>query len=113
MSTTRRYDSPARRAKAQETEANILEAAAALFAERGYVATSLAAVAERAGVNARTVYKVFGTKVRLLSRLVDVAIVGDQEAVPVAERSWAAAAFDAASRTRAGPCLRRGRSAAS
>src|SRR6266576_2415371 len=95
MTTTRRYDSPARRAKAQETEAKILDAAAALFAERGYVATSLAAVAERAGVNARTVYKVFGSKVRLLSRFVDVAIVGDQEAVPVAERSWAEAAFNA------------------
>ena len=95
VTTTRRYDSPARRAKAQETEAKILDAAAALFAERGYVATSLAAVAERAGVNARTVYKVFGTKVRLLSRFVDVAIVGDQEAIPVAERSWAEAAFNA------------------
>lgn len=95
MSTTRRYDSPARRAKAQETEAKILDAAAALFAERGYVATSLAAVAERAGVNARTVYKVFGTKVRLLSRFVDVAIVGDQEDIPVAERPWAEAAFNA------------------
>jgi AcrR family transcriptional regulator len=93
--TTRRYDSPARRAKAQDTEARILDAARALFAERGYVATSLAAVAERAGVNARTVYKVFGTKVRLLSRFVDVAIVGDQEAIPVAERSWAEAAFNA------------------
>jgi AcrR family transcriptional regulator len=92
---TRSYDSPARRAKAQETEARILDAAAALFAERGYVATSLAAVAERAGVNARTVYKVFGTKVRLLSRFVDVAIVGDQEAIPVAERSWTEAAFNA------------------
>src|SRR4051812_48819491 len=93
--STRHYDSPARRAKAQETEAKILDAAAALFAERGYVATSLAAVAERAGVNARTVYKVFGTKVRLLSRFVDVAIVGDQETIPVAERSWAKAAFNA------------------
>ena len=92
---TRRYDSPARRAKAQETEARILDAAATLFAERGYVATSLAAVAEHAGVNARTVYKVFGTKVRLLSRLVDVAMVGDQDAIPVAERSWAATAFNA------------------
>ena len=92
---TRRYDSPARRAKAQETEARILEAAAAVFAERGYVAASLAAVAERAGVNSRTVYKVFGSKVRLLSRLVDVAIVGDQDAIPVAQRSWAATAFNA------------------
>ncbi|MEY2443538.1 MAG: hypothetical protein QOE00_118 [Ilumatobacteraceae bacterium] len=92
----RRYDSPVRRAKAQETERRIIDAAATLFVDGGYVATSLAAVADRAEVDPRTVYKVFGSKVGLLSRLVDVAIVGDQEAVPVADRSWAADAFGAA-----------------
>lgn len=97
QSATRRYDSPARRAKALATEARILDAAATVFAEHGYVATSLAAVAELAGVNPRTMYKIFGNKVGLLSRLVDVAIVGDQEAIPVAERSWAALAYTAPS----------------
>ena len=92
----RRYDSPVRRAKAQRTERRIIDAAATLFVDGGYVATSLAAVADRAEVDPRTVYKVFGSKVGLLSRLVDVAIVGDQEAVPVADRSWAADAFGAA-----------------
>jgi AcrR family transcriptional regulator len=91
----RSYDSPVRRAKAQETERRVLAAAEALFAERGYVGTSLAAIAEEAGINARTVYKVFGTKVALLSRLVDVAMVGDQEAIAVADRPWATAAFTA------------------
>jgi AcrR family transcriptional regulator len=91
----RRYDSPIRRAHAKETELRILAAAQTLFSERGYVGTSLAAIAERAEVNARTVYKIFGTKVALLSRLVDVAIVGDQDAIPVAARAWAAAAFTA------------------
>lgn len=91
----RPYDSPVRRAQAQETELRILGAAHALFAERGYVATSLAAIADRAEVNARTVYKIFGTKVALLSRLVDVAIVGDQTAIPVAARAWAEAAYRA------------------
>src|SRR4051812_507787 len=90
----RRYDSPIRRARALETETRILEAADALFAERGYVGTSLAAIAARAGINARTLYKVFDSKVVLLSRLVDVSIVGDHAAVAVAERPWAAAAFD-------------------
>jgi len=93
--TTRRYDSPVRRERALETERRILTAAAAAFAETGYVGTSLAAIAGAAGVNPRTVYKVFGTKVRLLSRLVDVAMVGDQAAVPVAGRSWALDAFTA------------------
>jgi AcrR family transcriptional regulator len=91
----RRYDSPVRRAKAQETERRIIDAAATLFIHHGYVATSLAAVADRAGVDPRTVYKVCGSKVGLLSRLVDVAMVGDQEAVPVAARSWAVDAFGA------------------
>lgn len=92
----RAYDSPLRRARARETERRVLAAAEALFAERGYVGTSLAVVAERAEVNPRTVYKVFRSKVALLSRLVDVAIVGDQEVIPVADRPWAAAAFNAA-----------------
>ena len=89
----RRYDSPIRRARALETEARILEAAEALFAERGYVGTSLAAIAEQAGINARTLYKVFETKVQLLSRLVDVSIVGDQADVAVSERDWSVGAF--------------------
>jgi AcrR family transcriptional regulator len=91
----RRYDSPVRRARALETERRITEAAATLFTELGYVGTSLAAVADRAEVDPRTLYKVFGTKVGLLSRLVDIAIVGDQDAVPVAARSWAVDAFGA------------------
>ena len=37
----------------------------------------------------------FGTKVGLLSRLVDVTMVGDQEAVPVVGRPWARDAFTA------------------
>ena len=78
VESTRRYDSPVRRARALETEHRIMDAADALFAERGYVGTSLAAIAERAGINPRTLYKVFDSKVALLSRLVDVAIVGDQ-----------------------------------
>ena len=91
----RRYDSPVRRERALETERRILRAAATAFADTGYVGTSLAVIANEAGVNPRTVYKVFGTKVGLLSRLVDVAMVGDQEAVPVAGRSWTLDAFRA------------------
>ena len=55
----------------------------------------MVAIAERAGIDPRTVYKIFGSKVGLLSRLVDVAMVGDQEAIPVMERPWAMAALDA------------------
>ena len=92
---SRPYNSPVRRAGAVETERRILDAAAALFAERGYVGTSLAAIAGQAGINPRTLYKVFDSKVDLLSRLVDVAIVGDLAEVAVSDRSWAAGAFEA------------------
>lgn len=91
--TPRPYDSPVRRARAFETETRILNAAEQLFTERGYVGTSLAAIAERAEINARTLYKVFATKVELLSRLVDVSMVGDQAEVGVAEREWSLGAF--------------------
>jgi AcrR family transcriptional regulator len=95
-STSRRpYDSPLRREQARQTERRILDAAEALFTERGYVGTSLAAVAERAGLNPRTVYKVVGTKVALLDRLVGVAMAGDQDAIAVMDRDWATAAFGA------------------
>lgn len=95
VSGARHYESPVRRAKARATERRIIDAAATLYTAHGYVATSLAAVADRADVDPRTVYKVFGSKVGLLSRLVDIAMVGDQEAVPVADRTWAADAFGA------------------
>jgi AcrR family transcriptional regulator len=68
------------------TEAELIEAARALFLDQGYVATTLAQIAERAGVAARTVYVRFGTKASLFKRVVDVALVGDAEAIDVAHR---------------------------
>jgi AcrR family transcriptional regulator len=90
---------PLRQAQVAHTEQRILAAATELFLAGGYLATALAAVAERAQVGARTVYVRFGTKAALFKRVVDVAIVGDTEAVDVLGREWAQAAFTAATRT--------------
>jgi len=68
------------------TEAELIGAARELFLDQSYVATTLAQVAERAGVSARTVYVRFGTKAALLRRVVDQALVGDAEPVDVAHR---------------------------
>jgi AcrR family transcriptional regulator len=68
------------------TEAQLIEAASVLFCDQGYVATTLAQIAERAGVAARTVYVRFGTKAALFSRVIDQALVGDAEPVDVAHR---------------------------
>ena len=69
-----------------QTEAQLIGAASVLFLDQGYVATTLAQIAERAGVAARTVYVRFGTKAALFSRVVDQALVGDAEPVDVAHR---------------------------
>ncbi|MEP7023013.1 MAG: helix-turn-helix domain-containing protein, partial [Actinomycetota bacterium] len=85
-----------RQAQVAQTEDRILAAATELFLADGYLATSLAAVAQRAGVGARTVYVRFGTKAALFKRVVDVAIVGDTQPVDVLGRDWMLAALTAA-----------------
>ena len=58
-----------RQRQALETRRAIAHAARSLFAERGYAATSVEAVAEKAGVAARTVYASFGTKKAILGAI--------------------------------------------
>ena len=56
-----------RQQQAAATRDRIAEAARELFAERGYGATSIDAIAAAAGVAVRTVYTAFGTKREMLS----------------------------------------------
>ncbi len=84
----RRYDSPRRREQAAATRQAILEAAERLFAERGYVGTSVAEIAREARVSLKTVHAVFGTKAEVLRSLWNLRMRGDEEPVPMAERPW-------------------------
>jgi TetR/AcrR family transcriptional regulator of autoinduction and epiphytic fitness len=84
----RRYESPRRREQARATRRAVLDAARGLFVELGYAATSVAAIASRAGVAAETVYAAFKNKRSVLSELLDVSIVGDDASVPLLEREW-------------------------
>jgi AcrR family transcriptional regulator len=84
---TRRYHSPHRTAQAAQTRQAILDAATALFNQKGWAATTIADIAAAAGVALETVYARFGSKANLLERALDVAIVGDQRAVPLAARA--------------------------
>jgi len=84
----RRYESPRRREQAAATRQAILEAAERLFADRGYVGTTVAEIAEEARVALKTVYAVFGTKAELLRGLWNLRMRGDEEPVPMAERPW-------------------------
>jgi AcrR family transcriptional regulator len=58
-----------------------------LFLERGYPATTIAAVARRAGVSADTIYSVFGSKSTLLKEVLDVVIGGDDAQVALLDRA--------------------------
>ena len=71
-----------------ETEARLVRAATKLFVRHGYAATTLADVATRAGVAARTVYVRFATKAELLQRCIGVAIAGDAAPVALTDRDW-------------------------
>ena len=82
----RSYDSSARRAQARATRAAIRDAAGRLFLDRGFGATTMQAIADEAGVAVQTVYAAFGTKAAIMKEAAEVAIVGDDEPVPLMER---------------------------
>jgi AcrR family transcriptional regulator len=82
----RRYSSQLRQQHALQTREQVLTAAAALFEESGWAGTTVAAIATRAGVAVETVYSGFGSKKQVLRAVVDFAIVGDAEPVPLVER---------------------------
>ncbi|MBP2473790.1 AcrR family transcriptional regulator [Crossiella equi] len=66
---SRSYSSPLRDRSAGLTRQAILAAAGRLFAERGYARTSVAAIAEAAGVAVNTVYTSVGNKAAVLLAL--------------------------------------------
>ena len=85
-SGARRYSSAVRTEQADATRRRVVRAASVLFRDAGYGATSVAAVARAAGVSGQTVYNVFGSKAALLKAAYDVAVVGDDDPRPLAER---------------------------
>src|ERR687893_233942 len=90
---SRRYDSSGRQAAAAETRRRIVRAASDLFVEHGWAGTTVA------GVSAPTVFAGFGSKALLLKAAIDVALAGDDRAVPVSARPtarWVAEAPSAA-----------------
>lgn len=82
----RRYNSTRRQALARETRYQILDAARKLFITHGYAGTTMEALAQEAGVAVETVYATFGSKRAVLTRLVDVSVLGDEESMPLLDR---------------------------
>jgi AcrR family transcriptional regulator len=86
---TRRYDASGRRTAAAENRHGIAQAARRLFLERGYAATTMAAIAEEAGVSHETVYASIGPKPVVFRHLVETALSGTDEPIPPLERDYA------------------------
>lgn len=82
----RQYRSPLRAAQAGQTRRAVLTAATRLFAENGWSGTGMRDVARAARVSVETVYANFGSKGALLREALDVAVVGDDEPVPLSDR---------------------------
>src|SRR5262245_22047873 len=76
----RRYNSPLRADQARQTRSRILDAAYRLFADRGYAATTIAAVADEAGVSSETIYLTLGGKRGLLESVIEMAIAPETAA---------------------------------
>ena len=88
VKTQRSYDGTGRREQARRTRLAVLEAARRLFLDSGYAATTIGAVAESAGVSVETIYKAFDNKPGLVKAIFDVAVVGDDEPVPMLQREF-------------------------
>lgn len=89
--------------RTRATRRRMLGAAHDLFVAHGYTATTIGAIAERAGVAPQTIYFTFTNKRALLKELIDVAVAGDDDPIPTLQRSWvqqALAATDATEQLR-------------
>jgi len=84
----RPYDNSRRTDAARQTRRAVVAAARDLFIDLGYPATTLAAIADQAGVSVQTVYAQFGNKTTVLKEVIDHTVAGDDEPTPVADREW-------------------------
>ena len=82
----RSYDTTGRQAQSAATRQRIVDAGRELMLERGYRATTIAAVAAKADVNVDTVYELVGRKPMLLRELIEQAVSGTDHAVVAEER---------------------------
>jgi AcrR family transcriptional regulator len=82
----RPYNSPLRTDQAQQTRRRILESARRLFVAQGYAGTTVAAIAEDAGVVPETIYLSLGGKRGLLEGVMD--ITGPHDSAADDDKWW-------------------------
>ena len=72
----RPYDATRRRERARQTQERIVRIAEERFLTDGYATTSVAEIAEAAGVSVDTIYKTFGGKAGLIRAIHERALAG-------------------------------------
>jgi AcrR family transcriptional regulator len=83
-------EAPRRGRRGAETRRRVEEAAARLFAEAGYTATSMQAIATAAGVHVQTIYLAYGTKTAVLAACAARLVAGEEDPdTHPSERRWA------------------------
>ncbi|PZS16566.1 MAG: TetR/AcrR family transcriptional regulator [Pseudonocardiales bacterium] len=73
-------------ARTRRTRAAVIDAARRLFLERGYAATTIQAISELSDTPQPTVYRLFSSKLGILTAVLDISIAGDDEAVAMVDR---------------------------
>jgi AcrR family transcriptional regulator len=86
VNSHRPYEGAPRQARTRRTRAAVVEAARTLFLERGYAATTIEAISDRSDTPQATVYRLFSSKLGILKGVLDVSVVGDDEAVAMLDR---------------------------
>lgn len=84
----RSYDNEARKARSEQTRVRILDADRDLLAAKGYRATTVADIAQGAGVHVDTLYALVGRKPEILRELIELAISGEDVPVVPEERDY-------------------------
>lgn len=84
----RRYNTTRRQEAAEINRRSILDAARQTFLERGYLATTMSSIAQRAGVALDTIYATVGGKPALFKLLVESALSGTDQPVAALEREY-------------------------
>ena len=93
LPSKRNYDSSRRKEQARQTRRQIIAAARELFIARGYSGATIESIASQAGVAVETVYAAFGSKREILSGLIGISVVGDDEPIPLLQRPGPLAAL--------------------
>lgn len=84
----RAYDITTRQNQSAATRQRIVDAARTLILDRGYRATTIAAIAAKADVNSDSVYALVGRKPMVLRELIEQAISGTDHEVVAEERAY-------------------------